>query len=31
MVKARMAGTGRGSMDGEAAIRAIVQDVPVPR
>ncbi len=31
MVKARMAGTGGGSMDGEAAIRAIVQDVPVPR
>jgi MoxR-like ATPase len=31
MVKARMSGTGGGSMDGEAAIRAIVQDVPVPR
>ena len=31
MVKARMSGTGSGSMDGEAAIRAIVQDVPVPR
>jgi len=31
MVKARMSGTGAGSMDGEAAIRAIVQDVPVPR
>jgi MoxR-like ATPase len=31
MVKARMAGTGGGGMDGEAAIRAIVQDVPVPR
>src|SRR5688500_15467829 len=31
MVKARMAGTGGGSMDGEAAIRAIVQDIPVPR
>ena len=31
MVKARLAGTGGGSMDGEAAIRAIVQDVPVPR
>jgi len=31
MVKARMAGTGGGNMDGEAAIRAIVQDVPVPR
>ncbi len=31
MVKARMSGTGGGSMDGEAAIRAIVQDIPVPR
>ena len=31
MVKARMAGTGGGSMDGEAAIRAVLQDVPVPR
>ena len=31
IVKARMSGTGGGSMDGEAAIRAIVQDVPVPR
>jgi MoxR-like ATPase len=31
MVKARMSGTGGASMDGEAAIRAIVQDVPVPR
>jgi MoxR-like ATPase len=31
MVKARMAGAGGGGMDGEAAIRAIVQDVPVPR
>ena len=31
MVKARMSSTGGSSMDGEAAIRAIVQDVPVPR
>ena len=31
MVKARMAAAGAGSMDGEAAIRAILQDVPVPR
>jgi MoxR-like ATPase len=31
MVKARMPGSSTGSMDGEAAIRAIVQDVPVPR
>jgi MoxR-like ATPase len=31
MVKARMGATGPGGMDGEAAIRAIIQDVPVPR
>ena len=31
MLKARLGGSGSGGMDGEAAIRAIVQDVPVPR
>src|SRR5262249_48402875 len=31
MVKARMAGTGGGSMDGEAAAGALLQDVPDPR
>ena len=31
MVKARLGAAGAGSVDGEAAIRAIVQDVPVPR
>jgi MoxR-like ATPase len=31
IVKSRMPGSSGGSMDGEAAIRAIVQDVPVPR
>ena len=31
MVKARLGATGAGGMDGEAAIRAIMQDVPVPR
>jgi len=31
IVKARMAGSGGGSVDGEAAIRAILQDIPIPR
>jgi MoxR-like ATPase len=31
MVKARVGPAGSGGMDGEAAIRAILQDVPVPR
>ena len=31
MVKARVGAPGAGGVDGEAAIRAIVQDVPVPR
>jgi MoxR-like ATPase len=31
IVKARVGAVGPGGMDGEAAIRAIVQDVPVPR
>ena len=31
MAKARLGAAGAGSVDGEAAIRAIVQDVPVPR
>jgi MoxR-like ATPase len=31
MIKVRLGASGAGGMDGEAAIRAIVQDVPVPR
>jgi MoxR-like ATPase len=31
MAKARLGAAGAGSVDGEAAIRALVQDVPVPR
>ena len=31
MVKTRMGAPGAVGMDGEAAIRAILQDVPVPR
>jgi MoxR-like ATPase len=31
IVKARLGASGAGGLDGEAAIRAIVQDVPVPR
>ena len=31
MVRARMTTAGAGSMDGETAIRAVLQDVPVPR
>src|SRR5262249_56862044 len=31
MIKTRLGAAGAGGMDGEAAIRAIVQDVPVPR
>ena len=31
IVKTRMAGPGGGSVDGEAAIRAILQDIPIPR
>jgi MoxR-like ATPase len=31
MLRARLAAPGAGSMDGEAAVRAIVQEIPVPR
>jgi len=31
IVKARLGASGAGGVDGEAAIRAILQDVPVPR
>jgi len=31
IVKARLGAPGTGGVDGEAAIRAILQDVPVPR
>lgn len=31
MIKTRLGASGAGGMDGETAIRAIMQDVPVPR
>ncbi len=31
IVKPRIAGTGGGSMDGEAAVLVVLQDIPVPR